>query len=100
VKPRFLDAAEAEFLHAIAEYEKEREGLGDEFRAEVMDTVRQIGRDPLQFSLYEGLSKATKARRAIVTRFPYVVIFDVRPDEILIVAVSHGHQRPGYWKNR
>jgi hypothetical protein len=39
-------------------------------------------------------------RRALVARFPYQVVYRIRPGEIVIVAVAHLKRRPGYWKNR
>ena len=44
----------------------------------------------------------TQARYRRVSRFPYLVIFYERPDEVevLIVAVAHERRRPGYWRGR
>ena len=38
-------------------------------------------------------------RRALLRRFPYVVIYLPR-DPIEIVAIAHGRRRPGYWCDR
>jgi len=35
-----------------------------------------------------------------MNRFPYGVIYEQRSDEIIIVAVSHQHRRPDFWKPR
>ena len=37
---------------------------------------------------------------ALLLRFPYRVYYRVRPDEIVIVAVGHRRQRPGFWRKR
>jgi toxin ParE1/3/4 len=39
-------------------------------------------------------------RRYLLRRFPFSVVYRVGPDRILIVAVAHGHRRPGYWTSR
>ncbi|WP_407936397.1 hypothetical protein [Limnochorda pilosa] len=39
-------------------------------------------------------------RRVLVRGFPYQVVYHLRPDEIVIVAVAHLKRRPGYWRNR
>ena len=39
-------------------------------------------------------------RRYLLRRYPFSVIYRVESQRILIVAVAHGHRRPGYWKSR
>jgi plasmid stabilization system protein ParE len=40
------------------------------------------------------------ARRRFSTVFPYSVVYLDKPDRIWIVAVMHGKQPPGYWRER
>ena len=39
-------------------------------------------------------------RRLLVSRFPYQIIYRVRPRKIVVVALAHVKRRPGYWKDR
>jgi plasmid stabilization system protein ParE len=39
-------------------------------------------------------------RRYLLRRFPYSIIYRIESNRVLIVAVAHGHRRPGYWKSR
>jgi plasmid stabilization system protein ParE len=39
-------------------------------------------------------------RKFLLHRFPYVVVYRELPTAIQVLAVAHGHRRPGYWKNR
>ena len=39
-------------------------------------------------------------RRMLLKRFPYQLIYQVREDEILILAVAHSRNRPFYWTDR
>jgi len=39
-------------------------------------------------------------RRYLLRRYPFSIIYRVEPSRILILAVAHGHRRPGYWKSR
>ena len=39
-------------------------------------------------------------RRYLLRRYPFSIIYRVEADRVLIVAVAHGHRRPGYWKSR
>src|SRR5436190_899993 len=40
------------------------------------------------------------ARQITVLGTPYLLIYRLEPPEIVILAVAHGRQRPGYWRNR
>jgi toxin ParE1/3/4 len=40
------------------------------------------------------------ARRHFSTVFPYALIYFNQADRILILAMMHMKQRPGYWKRR
>ena len=59
-----------------------------------------IGRDPLRYPVYEGKPSSRIFRRARVERFPYIVVYQVRHDETLVVAVAHSTREPGYWTDR
>ena len=100
MRPRVLAEAEAELLSAMLFYEDRREGLGQDFYDRVSDAVMAIGREPLRFPVYEGKSSSRIFRRAPVERFPYIVVYQVRDDETLIVAVAHSSREPGYWEDR
>jgi len=39
-------------------------------------------------------------RRALLRRFPYMVVFEVVEDRIVVWAVAHTKRRPGYWLAR
>jgi plasmid stabilization system protein ParE len=39
-------------------------------------------------------------RRIVLRKFPYLVIFRVTTTEVEVIAVAHGHRRPGYWRDR
>jgi plasmid stabilization system protein ParE len=91
----FTAAALTEFQDAVAHYERERLGLGDEFRAEVRRTARSICEMP---HMYQGLDETF--RRARTKRFPYGLVYTIEREQIVIHAVMHLHRRPEYWRNR
>jgi toxin ParE1/3/4 len=39
-------------------------------------------------------------RRYLLKRFPFVVVYRATENRIEIIAVAHGHRRPGYWADR
>ena len=97
MKPIILHhEAELEVLHAVAYYDQQREGLGDEFQEQLEIAVKQIRRMPQVFSPYgeEGL------RKCVLPRFPYSIFFLELDDCIWIAAVAHQKRKPGYWAAR
>lgn len=95
MKIRYLEAADAEFQEAIDYYNDQRPRLGFEFSDEVKDAIARIQNYP---SAWTPLSKRT--RRAQVHRFPYNIIYEVRADSILIVAIQHHSRKPFNWRKR
>lgn len=91
----FLPPAKAELSEAISYYNAESEGLGYEFAAEVKRTLERIVQYP---DAWSKLSKHT--RRCRTNRFPYGVIYQVRKETLLIVAVMHLSREPAIWKSR
>jgi plasmid stabilization system protein ParE len=91
----FLAPARVEFAEAVRHYETQRPGLGDEFAAEVQRTIDRILQYPEAWSL---LSRRT--RRCPTNRFPYGIIYQVRGDTLLIIAVMHLHRAPLSWRSR
>ena len=91
----FLDSANAEFAEVIAYYNLQSEGLGYEFAAEVKRAMGRIVQYP---EAWAPLSKRT--RRCRTNRFPYGLIYQIRSNTILIVAVQNLHKHPDSWKSR
>jgi len=81
-------------------YARQREGLGDEFRLAIQDAIAMIGANPSLYGRYEGGGTVEEYRRAILKRFPYVILFRILPSEIAIEAVIHGSREPGFWERR
>ncbi len=92
---RYLSVAEEELAKAIEYYEDKEAGLGLRFYAEYRAALARILAYP---DAWNPLSKNTRRCRTRV--FPFGIIYQIRCDEILILAVSGMHQKPGYWKDR
>jgi hypothetical protein len=95
MKTDFLPPARAELMEAISYYNIESEGLGYEFAAEVKRTLERIIQYPDAWFM---LSKRT--RRCRTNRFPYGVIYQIKKETLLIVAVMHLSRKPETWKSR
>lgn len=92
---RFLEVAEIELDEAIQYYNDKALGLGDDFLTEVLKALNRITRFP---ESWHPCSKRT--RRCQTRRFPYGIIYQIRQDEILVIAIADLHRKPGYWDNR
>jgi len=88
-------AAAAELREAAVFYEDCREGLGQEFLADVEASFDAIARRP---DLWRRLTG--RFRRCLVHRFPYGVIYAVEDDVVYVAAVMHLKRKPGYWESR
>jgi plasmid stabilization system protein ParE len=95
VKVDVLEPAVAELREAVEYYNQQSEGLGFEFAAEVKRTIARIVQFP---DAWPALSVRT--RRCRTNRFPYGIVYHVREDEILVVAVMHLRRHPETWRSR
>jgi toxin ParE2 len=92
---RFLDAARIELDEAIQYYNYEAHGLGNDLLAEALKALDRIAKFP---EAWHACSKRT--RRCQMRRFPYGIIYQIRNDEILVVAIANLHRKPDYWEDR
>ncbi len=95
MKARLASAAKIDLAAAKAYYEAQRPGLGADFLNEVLATVERVEELP---HAWQKMSE--KLRRCRLHRFPYGLIYHVRADEIIILAVAHLHSEPSRWLKR
>jgi toxin ParE1/3/4 len=41
-----------------------------------------------------------QTRKFVLRHFPFAIIYREREMSVQVLAVAHGHRRPGYWKER
>ena len=89
--------AEADALRAFVWYLdnclSERPALG--FQAELRNCYRRIEQSAEQFPEYRR-----GARRALLQTYPYGVVFRIVEPRVIITAVMHLKQRPGFGARR
>lgn len=100
MKYEFLDAAETELRDAIAWYDARRAGLGPEFFEEIELVVDRVLAAPDQYPHDLTYRGTADVRNALLKRFSYQLIFVLRSDRVLFVAVAHERRKPGYWHGR
>lgn len=91
----FHPEAEAEFVQAIDYYEECEAGLGCDFAGEVYSAIERIMVHPQAWPIIDE-----DARRSLVSRFPFAIIYAELDKKLFILAVMHLHRDPDYWKRR
>jgi toxin ParE1/3/4 len=82
----FHPEALAEYSEAVRYYTEQRVEVAQAFINTIEDTVYRIRESPDRYAPIDD-----DVRRCMARKFPYGV---------LILAVMHCSQEPGYWKNR
>lgn len=87
--------AKADLFEARDWYDRQRLGLGDDFRAAIDNLLGLVSEYPLAYpKVYREI------RRAVARRFPYLVYYTVTPDSIIVMACLHGRRDPALFKSR
>jgi plasmid stabilization system protein ParE len=92
---QLLPEAVLEVVEAFWWYEHRRRGLGLEFLLAfdaLLENLRRLPRG------HEAV--AMRTRKALLRRFPYLVLYAIEEERVLVTAVFHGHQDPRRWSNR
>lgn len=92
----FRKEAQLDILDAISWYEERRKGLGDELFISIENEKRLIEQNPYYYEdKYKGI------RKAIITRFPYIIYYRIESEtKVLVYAVLHMKRSPRLWKER
>jgi plasmid stabilization system protein ParE len=92
---RISPEADAELTEARQWYSHHRKDLDLEFMQCIEIALSRIQDNPHLFPVvYGGL------RRAVVRRFPFAILYEVRAEEIQVIAVFHSRRNPDVWKSR
>lgn len=95
---RFHIAAREEAVAAAAWYEQRELGLGQEFVDELERTIEAIAEAPESWPVSPD---DPRARRILLARFPYSVVYVVSSvGDVVVAAVAHEKRRPGFWRAR
>lgn len=92
----FHKEAEAEVKDALAWYDEQRAGLGDELLDALQRAVAKLQALPGRHPLHEdGVT-----RKCVLRRFPYKIFYVEMDDHIWVAAVAHHKRAPDYWAHR
>ncbi|MEK6681494.1 MAG: type II toxin-antitoxin system RelE/ParE family toxin [Nitrospirota bacterium] len=87
--------AEEDLKEAFSWYEDNRTGLGYDFLLHVDAGINFIKRHPETHPIeYKG------TRKHLISRFPYKIIYLVKGEKLIVLAVLHGKRSPELMKKR
>lgn len=87
--------AEHDIQAAFEWYESQRPRLGDEFLAAVREKLEAVRSFPESSPvIYRDV------RRAVVSRFPYLIFYVARPTRVSVLAILHHARDPAVWPRR
>jgi len=87
--------AENDIQAAFEWYESQRAGLGEDFLAAVRKKLEAVRDYPESNPvIYRDV------RRAVTSRFPYLIFYVVRPTAVSVLAVLHHARSPASWPRR
>jgi len=84
-----------EWKSAVAWYLERNETAAVNFVAELDQAIALIAASPQRWP--KGLHGTPKF---VLQRFPFAIIYREREADVQVLAIAHGHRRPGYWKGR
>lgn len=84
-----------ELDEAINYYNGQLNGLGDQFYKEFENTIDLIRRVP-----YGWRKVGKNTRRINIKRFPFLVLYVIEDDTVLITCLAHQHRDPKYYIQR
>lgn len=97
---RYHPDARAELRAAMQIGEEERPGRGIALQQLVRVVERRIRRFPRSAPRWPRLRAPFEVRRAVVRKTPFLVVYTILPDQIVVVAIAHTRKEPGYWRAR
>ena len=76
------DAAEADLEQGRRWYDKQRQGLGDEFLISIAEAFTRLEEDPERYRvLYKSF------RRVLLERFPYRIFYQLKGRDVIVFCV-------------
>ena len=70
-------------------YERCDTGLGSEFLRSLEECLARVASDPERFRVFKP-----PFRKTLMRRFPYQVVFELRDEEIWVLAIFHSSRDP------
>jgi plasmid stabilization system protein ParE len=91
----FHPEASAEYEAAFDWYFQRSELVASKFAGQLSRAIDRIAESPQRWAANEN-----NTRKFLLHGFPFAIVYRELPSIIQVLAVAHGHRRPGYWRER
>jgi len=98
--PRVDPSARIEVREATQHYLDENPEVAADFVDRIESALRSIAHSPKRFPRIETVRTEREIRRVLLSRFPYIVVYEMLDEEPYVLAIAHAHRRPNYWLER
>lgn len=88
--------ADSQAYEAVRWYERKKSGLGQRFLETYHQSFESIESSPRSFPLVKSRS-GREFRYCLLKPFAYRVGFEVRPNEVIVLAVAHLRRSSRFW---
>jgi len=89
------DEAEAEAQIAVDYYDQINPDLGSRFLAELSVTYQKLELHPQYYSFVFS-NRKSNIRDVKLESFPYLVIFEIRGQDVMIISVANTNKKPQF----
>lgn len=93
---RLSQEAENDMLEAYIWYEEQKAGLGEEF----LEALEKARYTLLQNPATYRVRYKKKVRAFLVDRFPYLILYVLKNNEVNVISVFNTSRDPQVWKER
>ena len=101
MKPyRFLAAALVEYDHATRWYLRRSPATAETFVDAVERAVVHFRTMPQAAPRWHGRDIGADVRCLPLAGFPYLIVYAIENEGLVVLAIAHGRRRPGYWLRR
>lgn len=87
-------AANEDVLEAYRYYEKQQQGLGERFLSQLRKKYTALSLHPTHYGFID--EDPLKVLRDVrLEKFPYVIVFEIVENDVIVYAVHHLRKHPG-----
>ena len=97
---RLDPAAREDIVEAVEWYAQRDSKVARRFVAAVDAAMSEITEFPDGPPRLETWLGSENIRRVLLHRFPYVVVYEIFSDDIVVWSISHTNRKPNHWQTR
>lgn len=87
------EEAHLDIANAYEYYEKKQQGLGERFLQAIIKRYNDLMQHPTHYSFIPEDSQKL-LRDVKLEKFPYLIVYEINDDKVIIYAVHNIHQHP------